>query len=630
MDREGLSKDPKDTGEEKRGSAGESTSVTSTAVPAVLAAAPAAPAVPAAAPAAPKDDAHGAAASTSQSSPRGAAASSAATAATAQSPSRRTRSAAAALANMAAAEAKAESAETKTQSPAASDSTSGDSRSGGSRSPQPPREEYIPPLRRRLSPETQRLLAKPTASIDTATAEDLLLLKIIALMLQSTQIAVSEEALWRIADLTALYLHDLVETLHKYTELQRKSRPSKSDVVLLLQAKHIEPGHLHREFERAGAFSGTAQHAVAQRLEAVARAGPHEEVLGNEHYEIADLVPRSAAKPAYVPSFLPDLPPDYTYQATPQYMKRSTDMRAMRVKLVEESRLTERSLYSLADDDEDKWRQSLEREMEHGDTGDSDEDSLMDRAEPPTDVESVDGEVAAKPGVAGSKRFDIVRYAHHRLKIRAAREARVAAQRQARAANVFVAAEEHFSPYATKEVTPEIERHYESLLQNAFKEVIVSVRHAEQHKKRKLAQVAEERAHRERERAAAREEVEFGFAFNGKDASSDDDSDVPMEEFPEFDFPVAEGAAAEDAAGGAAEGAEGGPEAVTPAAPAAPVVQDAAPPPRHVSPSGEPAEVAAAAEAAAAVALPTARSDPPATRSPGTSSGSDEDDFENI
>lgn len=616
----------KETEAEKPGGAEESAQATST----VAQAAPAAPAVPAAL-AAPTKDAHGSALAP-QSAPRGAAASSVAAAATAQSPSRRTRSAAAALANTAA-EANSECAEASSESPATSDSAAGDPRSaagdprpaagdphsGGSRSrsPQPPREEYIPPPQRRLSPETQRLLAQPTASIATATAEDLLLLKIIALMLQSKQIAVSEEALWRIADLTALYLHDLVETLHKFAELQRKSRPSKSDVALLLQAKHIEPGDLHREIERAGAFSATAQHAVARRLEALARATPPEEALGNEHYEIADLVPRSAAKPTYVPSFLPDLPPDYTYQATPQYMKRLTDMRAMRVKLVEESRLTERLLYSLADDDDDKWRQSLEREMEHADTGDSDEDSLMDRAEPPTDVESVDGEVA-KPGAAGSKRFDIVRYAHHRLRIGAAREARAAAQRQARATNVFVAAEDYFSPYATKAVTPEAERHYDSLLQDAFKEVIVSVRHAEQHKKRKLAQVAEERARRERERAAAREEVEFGFAFNAKDASLDDDSDVPMEEFPEFDFPVAEGAVA--------EGAEA--EAAAPAATAE--VQEAAPLPRHASPLGEPAGAAAEPPALPAPPAPRAQQNYPAAHSPGPSSGSDEDDFENI
>lgn len=558
-----------------------------------------------------------------------------------------------------------------------------------------------------LSSYTRSLVNKPTPSIDAESPVELLLRKSIATYLDSSH-SFTEEFLWMVANLTSGYLNELISSLHKYTEMQRKSKPSKSDAQLVLNQHSITPNKLFDQFEKQKEFKNRSEIDKLEK-KTISLIDPHKDVeysqdepsllfFTNENYEITELVPKKFAKPDYVPYFLPDLPPDYTYQKTPRYMDRITDLKEMRLKLVEESRLTEKSLYSLIDDEDIKWKEKFEMELlelekaqereiereaekEYDEKSDGEDSVMSEHPEIESEIETIElkedkkegekteeinkekeekdlktsaiskrmsveaeskkeigidmeieespnkdkvpeieytplvtGEVESKkidiatseskpiktgveaepidpasgegkvnsavetevtiappsvdvsgpgsssgvpvdcindagtPSVSRSSGFDIVKYAQKRLKIKRKQIKRMSMIQKQRNENIFFQAELYLSPYATNELTPDIEDRFLDNINDSFKRVILSIRTSERAKKIKIEEILKERERKEKERAAEREEVEFGFTFgknsglgtdNNDDDDDDDESDKDMDEvFPEFDFPT--------------------------------------------------------------------------------------------
>lgn len=462
---------------------------------------------------------------------------------------------------------------------------------------------YIPFKERRLSNATQNLLNKPVPLLDQTSPIELLLFKIVVIIFQKKGFECTEDFLLQVADLTSTYFHDLIKLMHKYTEMQRRRKPSKSDIELVLKMKRISPESLFKEYTKLKSFDGKQE---ISKLEDEAKV-THEShdvndyldpsvrfFFSNEHYDITELVPKQSHRPNYIPVYLPDLPPDYTYQKTPKYMERLTDLKEMRLKLIEETRLTEKSLYNLIDDDESKWKKNFERELSHGareedeEDGDSgDEESIMSdvgKVETPMETDpsgienkdeskkedkveetqvkkevgegegegKIEGEVATEKSNEGNVKstpipivkFDIEAYAKKRLLLKQKKEQELIAKAKLREENVFIQAENYFSPYAKEQITPEIENKYRGILSEEFKSVILSVRSAEKKKRRKIEKIMKAKKERELEleKQNALEEVEFGFNF-GKmshldEDDDDDDSEKEMVDFPEFDFPT--------------------------------------------------------------------------------------------
>ena len=109
-------------------------------------------------------------------------------------------------------------------------------------------------------------------------------------------------------------------------------------------------------------------------------------------------------KPRYIPSYLPDLPPDYTYQSTPEYNKPLTDLKELRIRLVQESRMTEDSLYKLIENDEIEWRKKFEDELKEM----KDESNDMEDVEKSED-ERKDMEKEDKTAISDAIKEDISR-----------------------------------------------------------------------------------------------------------------------------------------------------------------------------------------------------------------------------
>ncbi|KAK6458538.1 uncharacterized protein RJT20DRAFT_131706 [Scheffersomyces xylosifermentans] len=460
--------------------------------------------------------------------------------------------------------------------------------------------QYIEPSKRRLSPDLQALVNEPVKTVLGMDPMDYQLTKVLAIAMEARGYHCSQEFLHQLTDLTVKYLHDIISTLRECTQLQRRRKPTLSDVKLFLRLRHIDPQTYIREIEDS---KGIISADIKSQIETVEKEtieiqknlesqelnldenDPSLPFFTNEHYQIAELVPRGVEKPSYIPSYFPDLPPDYTYQNTPQYMKTLTDLKELRLKLVEESRLTEKSLYNLIEDDEKQWRLSFEKElstMPEVDESDNEnsvmsegpndrfnasdvetplpEEIILDKKPEPeptdkseqseenavtessTDVPALGTEEPKEASkverkVVETKAFDIVAYAEKRRQIFLKKEEEIIKKKQLRESNIYMKAETYYSPYADGKRTSAIDSYFKNIIDEEFKSVIKGVRIAETRKRRKIEEILAEKARKEREEQE-KNTIEFGFPGITQ-ASDDDDSDEDNDqhqEFPDFNF----------------------------------------------------------------------------------------------
>ncbi|ODV82471.1 uncharacterized protein CANTADRAFT_24967 [Suhomyces tanzawaensis NRRL Y-17324] len=389
--------------------------------------------------------------------------------------------------------------------------------------------------------------------------------KVIAVLLEGKGHLATQEYIDQVTDITIAYFNKTIVALRNFTELQRRKNPSLADTEVSFRLQGIHPWKLYDE------ITATRKLGPRTRAQILAISSAAESVLHtddppysatdeslpfftNEHYEIAELVPKQSERPIYIPSYLPDLPPDYTYQNTPKYMDTITDLKVLRLKLVEESRLTEKSLYDLIEDDERQWRKRFEKELE--DLSDSGE-SIMSKVEVSSPPEEVDLKFTEKPDSAPDKpteipdengiiplpepkaeesktTFDFVEYANKRKRIIQKREDALTEKIRLRENNIFIKAEKYYSPYADLKVTPEIDLYFQEVLHDEFKSVIKAVRKAESTKKRKIEEILQEKAKRDKAMEDELNRNEFGFNFNQMDDSLDDEEGEGL--FPQFDF----------------------------------------------------------------------------------------------
>lgn len=402
-----------------------------------------------------------------------------------------------------------------------------------------------------------------------------MLRRAVALTLDVHKMHMTPAFLDQMTELAEDFAHSLIVALQKFTELQRRHRPSVSDVSLCFSSLHIDHNEIYRLHQSLLAQMSGEQRKYAQKIAADARniALPAEEpadvndpsyrFVANEKYEITAVVPQHHARPDYVPSHLPMLPPDYTYHRTPEYMPTITDLKTVRTKLVEESRMTEKWLYVLMKDeksgvpgeDAEMENARIAKEEENQRWNGSDSDSEREeKREGGRDERDENGVKSVETGAENGfenrtddtdqpergaalppthKQFDIVLYAKRRIASKQ-RPARLLEEtRKRRAENIFMEAETIFSPYAIKPATRDIADKFELALEAAYEEVMLLVQQGEKEKKRRLVVIEEDKKKRQEERELQADTLEFGALGNmGHSDDSEDD-----EGFPEFDFP---------------------------------------------------------------------------------------------
>lgn len=415
---------------------------------------------------------------------------------------------------------------------------------------------------------TRIVMDKPQVDGLVEEPMEMQLRKSVALTLDAQNMPMTPGFLDQITELVSEYFHNIIVALQKFTELQRRRRPSLTDVQLCFSTLGINHNAVLRLHELITAKMTPQQHTYARKIAeqsntirtesqdfTIEPKDPSYPFVANEKYEITAVVPQHHARPEYVPGHMPMLPPDYTYHRTPEYMPTISDLKTVRTKLVEESRMTEKWLYVLMKDNEkykvdnneidvemdriSKEENEDTRKGEWNGSDDSDSDGTNHNGEvksPETKEGQENGEkeTPIPHSTSNPKLFDIMAYARKRITSLERRTQNLEQKRKRRHDNIFIQAETVYSPYATKKPTKEVAKKFDDALEAAFLSVLILVKEDEKEKRRKLAAIEEDKKRRQEERELQADTLEFGALGN---IAHSDDSDEEDEGFPEFDFP---------------------------------------------------------------------------------------------
>lgn len=378
--------------------------------------------------------------------------------------------------------------------------------------------------------------------------------KIICIMLEERGVSCSSEYLVFITELCSMYLNDVTTSLHKLTENQRRHNPTLLDTYLCINDRGIDPPDLHIELQRGKDLSAKGTEAILRIEEQILKYSssitPILQNFSEESDAIEDLVPRSRPRPSYIPHHLPAFPPDYTYQQTPKFNDVLDDPKILRTRLVGESRMTEKLLYKLIDDEELQWKAELEEQLKIESMArplKAGPDGTITQSPKAVEISienSTDSADSVKPESIdrsqpkdASQAFDIEAFALSRRKILQRREEKLRERRQLRQADVYMQAERYFSPYAQNAATKQTKETFAHIAEEEFKRVLLSVRAAEIEKKRRMEEKMSERAKADRESLEQRNKINFGFNFDRNHHTLDgESSDLDLEPFFEPEF----------------------------------------------------------------------------------------------
>lgn len=264
---------------------------------------------------------------------------------------------------------------------------------------------YIPPNERRLGLH-EHVLNKPHSMLESTNLVDFELRKFVGLTIQTSahNPSFSGEYLEEVSRLTTQFMDTFSSTLRKLTDIQRHSLPGIVDLQLCMEMLDITPTDLYQEYLRNKALPHSVrQQAARLRVEVehmlkeyyadkydLHKDDPSLVFYTNEQYEIAALVPQQTKSRDYIPEYFPELPPDFTYRLTSSFMETMTELKKIKMKLFEESRLNEASLYKLIDDDEKRWLDELNEQLASAsdDESDQNEDIMSTSGAHDSDAES--------------------------------------------------------------------------------------------------------------------------------------------------------------------------------------------------------------------------------------------------
>lgn len=330
----------------------------------------------------------------------------------------------------------------------------------------------------------------------------------VALILANNNYSVTNELVTFLAMLAVDYFHDLLVTIKKLSEIQRRTKPSLNDVRYAFKLRGVSYNDLYQQ--------ALKNHKFPRQIDNIPPpTESHGDTSTQTSYEIAKILP-NPPKPRYVPAYLPDFPPQFTFQSTPDYMPTITDPEKLRIKLVEESRLTEKSLYGLIGDEK---------------LDESDVESIMslDMTTPPPRFEefrppelpeyaSEDGgedSVALAPLKPEKKLFNVLKYVQNRLRIKQNLANKIEEKRDKRKHNIYMEAERYLSPYAE---VPGGKFDYD--LEQELDRVIHSVKAHQKRIHEEVERLQGEKRQR-REEMENKETIEFNFHSESEGEEAD-------------------------------------------------------------------------------------------------------------
>ncbi len=167
----------------------------------------------------------------------------------------------------------------------------------------------------------------------------------------------THSALHDMTELSILYMGVLFKDLHKYTEIQRRRKASKADLLLLLKEGYFGLRGIVSEFNRSKKvdpkykkYIHRLNHQAKACFQSATKSGNDEPSKSSPDFVFFHKQPRivpSESRKSYIPKWMPELPPGYTYKSTPTYSEYMTDPKELRSKLIAEGRLGEKALHNI-------------------------------------------------------------------------------------------------------------------------------------------------------------------------------------------------------------------------------------------------------------------------------------------
>ncbi|KAG7906874.1 hypothetical protein KL907_002514 [Ogataea polymorpha] len=192
---------------------------------------------------------------------------------------------------------------------------------------------------------------------------DMLLESCLGLMLSQIGIQhITRSALNQLTLLAVRHIDQVFSQLHRITEVQRRRQPGKADLRTLEKLGVIDFRSIYEAFLLTKKLNTQKLANIdrrARRLceildkpaedEIVTEQDPAFVFFNDTSSVISQVVPPSVGPKEYIPSWMPPLPPDHTYRATPKYTAVIEDPIMMREQLVQEARLGEKALHHILD-----------------------------------------------------------------------------------------------------------------------------------------------------------------------------------------------------------------------------------------------------------------------------------------
>lgn len=153
------------------------------------------------------------------------------------------------------------------------------------------------------------------------------------------------------------YYNILTRRLIRLMEIQRRRSPNRDDLKLLEREGLFNAQGIHDMYDLSNGFSQPKNKKLIELIKTKAKEartaytgidngyfnGLPDEIFLEKESWLNQVDTRGNRKP-YIPEWMPQLPPDYTYKSTPKYNHLVTDPVVLKSTLVKEGRLAEKAL----------------------------------------------------------------------------------------------------------------------------------------------------------------------------------------------------------------------------------------------------------------------------------------------
>lgn len=339
-----------------------------------------------------------------------------------------------------------------------------------------------------------------------------LLCQSVALQLKTMNLDVSftKFAFENLIQYVELQLGDMLQILHKLSNIQRRNSISKQDLILLIKGINLTKESLQYEIERSKYVKRNLRNDsknIDQQCEILKEKlftpMDEDELLSSHNSEfffrdvdILNLVPPTNKNTKHIPSWLPEFPPDHTYRFTALFNKPITDEKEMKRKLVEEAKLSEKALLKMLSKDDIKSvminNLKVDEECVYNE---SQEESMLIFPLQKTTKDSPNSTCILTNSLNVSlKKFNVDKYAKSRIEIARRKVNEFDNHKLQLQRNPFIKATNICSPYGkNKQISRKsIEKELKNLLQRSYIGIVKSLPKLK-HLKEKERRAAEDR-----------------------------------------------------------------------------------------------------------------------------------------